>query len=215
MPLPDARALPTSLASGTPAYYCEGMAAFTFGELGGAAFQMAYLVPDIQAGIEWWTEHFGAGPWFVVDRIGGTATTYRGEPADAEFRIALAYSGYLNIELIQTLDDRPSIYKEARERSGYGFHHVAKAVPDLQEAVAAQQAHGLAILFRAPAPGGGELFILDGGEGAPGMIELVADIPATRRIFTEIWRASLDWDGSNPRRDFAEIIAATGLGTAG
>jgi hypothetical protein len=191
------------------------MAEFTFGRPGGVVFQMAYLVPDVEAGIAWWTENFRAGPWFVVDRAGGTGTTYRGRPAEAEFRIALAYSGQLNIELVQTLDDRPSIYRQARERGGYGFHHAARVVPDLGEAVAAGQARGQTVVFHAPAPGGGELFILDGGAGAPGMIELVADAPAARRVFGEIWRASVDWDGRRPRRDFAEIVAAAGLGPPG
>lgn len=179
----------------------------SFGQPVGAAFQMAYFVPDIEAGMEWWTAHLGVGPWFVIDRIGDTGVTYRGKPANAEFRIAMAYSGHLNIELIQTLDDRPSIYKEARERRGYGFHHVAKAVPNLQEAVAACRAHGFVVLHHSPTPGGGQVYILDGGDDGPGMIELVEDVPATRKVFTAVRRASMGWDGSNPRRDFAEILA--------
>ncbi|WP_181801223.1 VOC family protein [Streptomyces shenzhenensis] len=187
------------------------MDGFPFGRPSDAIFQMAYYVPDIEAGMEWWTAQFGVGPWFVIDRIGGSGVTYRGRPANAEFRIALGYSGYLNIELVQTLDDRPSIYKEAREKRGYGFHHVAKAVPNLQESVAAHRALGCTVLHHSPTPGGGQVYILDGGGDGPGMIELVEDVPATREIFTAIRQASVGWDGGNPRRDFAEAL--TGLAT--
>jgi hypothetical protein len=188
---------------------------FPFGQPVDAVIQMAYYVPDIEAGMKWWTAQLGVGPWFVLDRIGDTGVTYRGEPSDAEFRIALAYSGHMMIELIQTLDDRPSIYKEVRESRGYGFHYVAKAVPHLQEAIAAGEAGGLAVLHRSPAPGGGEICFLDGGHDGPGMIELVEDVPAARELFAAVWRASLDWDGSNPCRSFAELVAAAGLETSG
>ncbi|MGW1561232.1 hypothetical protein ACWCQ1_32560 [Streptomyces sp. NPDC002144] len=53
---------------------------------------------------------------------------------------------------------------------------------------------------------GGEVFFLDGGEDAPGMIELVQDNDITRQLFTSVWRASVDWDGSRPVRDFAELL---------
>lgn len=188
---------------------------FSFGRPDGAVVQMAYFLPDVESGMAWWTAQFGVGPWFVVDRIGGDGAIYRGKPSDAEFRIAMAYSGAMNIELIQMLDERPSVYKEAREKRGYGFHHAAKAVPDLPAAVADGIARGLTVLFRSPTPGGGEVCFFDGGDDAPGMLELIADVPATRQIFSEVWRASRDWDGSRPRREFADAIAAAGLDTSG
>ncbi|MFK0159952.1 VOC family protein [Streptomyces sp. NPDC090493] len=183
---------------------------FPFGQPVDAVIQMAYFVPDLKTGMEWWTTQLGVGPWFVIDRIGGTDVRYRGKPSNAEFTIALAYSGHMMIELIQALDDRPSIYKEAHEKRGYGFHHVAKVVPDLQEAVAAGRALGFTILHQSPTPGGGEVCFLDGGQDAPGAIELIADVPATRDIFTAVWRASVDWDGSDPYRSFSEILTAAG-----
>ncbi|MFD9111540.1 VOC family protein [Streptomyces bottropensis] len=129
---------------------------FPFGQPIDAVIQFAYTVPDLAAEMRWWTDELGVGPWFVSDRIDGEGSTYRGEPSRAEFALALAFSGHTMVELIQTLDDEPSIYKEAYERHGYGFHHVAKAVPNV----------------------------------------------------TGAWRASLDWDGTRPLRDFAELLPA-------
>lgn len=178
---------------------------FPFGQPTGAVVQFAYAVPDLAAGMRWWTDHLGVGPWFVNPRIGGAGSTYRGEPGKAEFTLALAFSGHIMIELVQTLDDEPSIYKEAYERHGYGFHHVAKIVSSVKEEVERREASGAEVRFHDVAPGGGDVFFLDAGEGAPGMIELVQDNEITRQMFTAVWRASVDWDGSRPVRDFPEL----------
>lgn len=180
---------------------------FPFCQPVGSIIQMAYSVPDLRAGMEWWTEQLGVGPWFVFDRIGGLGVTYRDDPSEAEFAIALGYSGHMMIELVQTLDDLPSVHGEVRERRGYGFHHVARAVPNLREEVAARLARGFTVVHRALVPGG-EVYILDAGDDAPGMLEFIEDNAVTRQLFTAIWRASLDWDGSNTRRDFGEALAA-------
>ena len=180
---------------------------FPFGQPTDAVVQVAYAVPDLTAGMRWWTDRLGVGPWFVNQRIGGGGSTYRGAPGKAEFTLALAFSGHMMIELVQTLDDEPSIYKDAYERHGYGFHHVAKIVPNVKEEVERREAAGAVVCFHDVAPGG-DVFFLDGGEDAPGMIELVQDTETTREVFTAVWRASVDWDGARPVRDFAELLPA-------
>ncbi|MEU6379017.1 VOC family protein [Streptomyces sp. NPDC046909] len=178
---------------------------FPFGQPTHAVVQVAYTVPDLTAGMRWWTDELGVGPWFVNARIGGEGSTYRGAPGKAEFTLALAFSGHFMVELVQTLDDEPSIYKEAREHHGHGFHHVARIVPDVKVEVARRTALGATVLFH-DLPPGGDVYFLDGGADAPGMIELVQDSPITREIFTAAWRASVGWDGSRPVRDFAELL---------
>jgi Glyoxalase/Bleomycin resistance protein/Dioxygenase superfamily len=174
-----------------------------------AVIQIAYAVPDLKAAISWWIEELGVGPWFVLDRIGREGTTYRGRPADAEFTIGMAYSGKMMFELIQALDDKPSIYKEERERKGYGFHHLAKIRPNVRQLAEAYQAKGRQILFHSPTPGGGEVFFVEGGKHAPGLLELVEDKESTRGIFENVWRASVDWKGERPIRSFSELLIAT------
>lgn len=171
-----------------------------------AVIQIAYAVPDLRAAISWWIEDMGVGPWFVIDRIGREGTTYRGQPGSAEFAIAMAYSDKMMFELIQPLDDKPSMYKEARERNGYGFHHVAKIRPNARQLAEACEAKGRSIVFHSPTPGGGEVFFIEGGEHAPGYIELVEDNEPTRELFKAVWRASVDWKGDRPIRDFSELF---------
>lgn len=119
---------------------------------GEQVIQIAFAVPDLGAAMDWWTDEAGIGPWFVLDRIGG-GSTYRGQPADAEFTIAVAVSGSMMIELVQTLDDKPSIYKEARARHGYGFHHVGKFRPNVKQLAEDYEAKGRSIIFQSLAPG--------------------------------------------------------------
>lgn len=178
---------------------------FPFGQPTDAVIQVAYSVPDLDAGIRWWTDELGVGPWFVNERIGGDGTTYRGAPGKAEFAVALAFSGHVMVELIQTLDDHPSIYKDAIEDHGHGFHHVAKAVANVRDEVALRESRGASVRFCGPVPGG-EVFFLESRDNGPGMIELVEDNDITRAIFTSVWAASVDWDGARPVRDFSELL---------
>lgn len=171
-----------------------------------AVIQVAYSVPDLQAAISWWIEEMGVGPWFLIDSIGREGTTYRGQPANAEFTIAMAYSGQTMFELIQPLDDKPSMYKEARDRNGYGFHHLAKMQPNVKQIAQEYEAKGQAIVCHSPTPGGGEVFFVEGGENAPGLIELVEQNDTTRAMFKTAWRASVDWKGDRPIRDFSELF---------
>lgn len=182
------------------------MAKFPIDEPTDAIIQVAYAVPDIRTAIATWVEQLGVGPWFVVDRIGGPGTTYRGNPGEAEFTIAIAYSDKMMFELIEVLDDKPSIYKEARERGGYGFHHVAKIRPNVGEVAKAYEADGQAIVFHSLTPGGGEVYFVEGRDALPGYIELVEDGPAARGVFEKAWRASVEWNGDRPVRPFSELL---------
>lgn len=170
-----------------------------------AIMQIAYAVPDIQAAISWWVRELSVGPWFVVDRI-GRGGTYRGQPNRAEFTVAMAYSDKMMYELVQVLDDEPSVYKEARERNGYGFHHFGKLQRDAKQLASAYEAKGQAVAFHSPTPGGGQVFFIDGGENATGFIELIEDVESTRKLFESVWRASLSWNGDRPIRKFSELF---------
>lgn len=187
------------------------MEQFPFGQPTNAIIQVAYSVADIQAAMKWWREHLGVGPWYWFERMSSEGGTYRGMPSKATFSIGMAFSGHMMIELIQALDDLPSVYKGARDRNAHGFHHMCKATKDLPGSIAALEARGYTAVFQAPVPGGGKVCFLEGGTEAPGLVELVEDTEATRRIFTAVWQASVDWDGSRPVRDIKEALAAAGI----
>ena len=165
--------------------------------------QTAYVVEDLQASIRRFIADTGAGPFFVLDHFLVPGQTYRGEESKADITIAMGFAGHMLIELIQPLDDHPSVYQKTIKLRGYGFHHFGIACRDVDASSREYQARGYKEAFRAIVPTGGEVVYLDKGDAAQwGFIELLPVTPGMDETFTRFWKASLDWDGSNPVRSF-------------
>ena len=177
--------------------------AMGFGARVGQTVQMAYVVKDIRAAIDWWIAEARVGPWFLLDHFLQPDQRYRGEQATADVAIAMAFAGTMCIELIQPLDDNPSVYKDLIDRRGYGFHHVGVAVSDVDAELAAYQVRGYALAFRANVPTGGAVAYLDDGRNDPGMLELIPATAGMDAAFTAFWAAAQNWDGTDPVRPFA------------
>ncbi len=173
-----------------------------FGQSTGHVVQMAYVVKDIRASMDWWMRDCRVGPWFLLDSFTGPEHRYRGGPSQADVSIAMAFAGHMNIELIQPKDDHPSVYKEIIDRRGYGFHHVGIAVEDIEGECAAYERRNYRVAFRAPVPSGGAVYYLDDGRNEPGFVELIPATPGMDDMFTRYWRAALEWRGENPIRPF-------------
>jgi hypothetical protein len=116
---------------------------------------MAYIVEDMEAAIDHWVRDARTGPWFLLEHFIGADHVYRGEPSQADVRIAMAFAGHMQIELIQPRDDQPSVYREMVERQGYGFHHIGIASEDVDAETAAYVARAVTVLRsrRACRPG--------------------------------------------------------------
>jgi Glyoxalase/Bleomycin resistance protein/Dioxygenase superfamily len=173
-----------------------------FGQSVGQIIQMAYVVEDIRASIDWWIKDATTGPWFLLDHFWAEDQVYRGAPSKADVRIAMAFAGHMCIELIQPLDSHPSVYQEIVGQRGYGFHHIGLCVADVDEEIPTYRARGYELAFRAKVPTGGAVAYLDGGTANPGFLELIPATPGMDTVFTKFWRASVDWDGRDPVRRF-------------
>ncbi|MCB2066328.1 MAG: VOC family protein [Erythrobacter sp.] len=170
--------------------------------LGGVA-QTAFIVPDLHEAIHQWARDMGAGPFFVLPHLLAPGQTYRGAESRADVTLAMGFAGHMLIELIQPLDDHPSVYRETRELRGFGFHHLGIACADVDAASQEYQARGYHEAYRAAVPTGGEVIYLDDGSGAArGFLELLPVTPAMDETFTRFWEASRHWDGSDPVRPF-------------
>lgn len=178
------------------------MAEFGFGQKTGQVMQMAYVVENITASMNWWLMDAKTGPWFLLDSFTGPDQRYRGQPSTADVSIAMAFAGHMCIELIQPKDDNPSVYKEIIESRGYGFHHIGIAVEDTEAEAAAYEARGFEVAFMAQVPSGGTVRYMDDGRTEPGFIELIPATPGMDETFTRFWRASVDWRGEDPIRPF-------------
>lgn len=121
--------------------------------------QIGIAVKDIDKVIETWSSMFGIGPWTFRD-ISGTDAKGRSWKA----RLAFAYLGPLQIELIQPLEGR-IIQSRFLETLGEGVHHLGFYVNDVDGEVANLQAQGAKLLLTDP----GNFAYLDSG-GTRGII---------------------------------------------
>jgi hypothetical protein len=175
-----------------------------FGQPRGGIFQMAYIVEDLGAAIDYWVRDLDVGPWFRLDGFdGGDDAVHRGEKYTATVDLAMAFAGHMQIELIQPNDDEPSVYRETIETRGYGFHHFGVASDDVEAGIAELESKGYVLAFKASVPTGGHVAYMDGGPDQPGFLELCAATPAFEELFGSFHRASVGWDGSDPVRPFA------------
>lgn len=174
-----------------------------FGQAIGQIMQMAYVVDDIDAAIAWWTDDAKTGPWFLLPHFLGPDQFYRGMPSTADVAIAMAFAGHMQIELIQPLDENPSVYRDAIAARGYGFHHVGIACDDVEAEIQAYEARGYALEFLAAVPTGGRVaYLRSPSNAAPGYIELIPATDAMNKHFTEFWHAAQGWNGLDPVRPF-------------
>jgi len=125
--------------------------------------QIGIAVKDIDKVIETWSSMFGIGPWTFRD-IGGTDAKGRSWKA----RLAFAYLGPLQIELIQPLEGR-IIQSRFLETFGEGVHHLGFYVNDVDGEVANLQAQGVKLLLTDP----GNFAYLDSGEAEGVIFELI------------------------------------------
>src|SRR4029079_10295344 len=87
--------------------------------------QAGYVVDDIEAAMDYWSRVLGVGPFFYKERVPIVNYSYRGKSYEPHNSVALANSGPLQIELIQTRNDAPSMYRDFKEAGHSGLPHVA------------------------------------------------------------------------------------------
>lgn len=174
-----------------------------WGQALGAAAQIAYVVEDLEAAIAHFVRDTGAGPFFVLPHFLAPGQVYRGTPSTADVTLAMGFAGQTWFELIQPLDDEPSVYRETIAARGHGFHHFGIAFRDVEAALPRYRADGWREAFRASVPTGGEVVYLENPAApAPGFLELLPATPGMDETFTRFWKAAQDWDGKDPIRSF-------------
>ena len=95
-------------------------------------FQKAYVVKDLQAGVEHWNRLFNAGPFILVPHHKTDRFDYRGTQQEADVSYAFGYLGDMMIQLIEQHDDTPSIYRDMYAAGQDGFHHVGVLVHEFE-----------------------------------------------------------------------------------
>jgi hypothetical protein len=176
---------------------------FGFGQSQTGVFQMAYVVEDIHTEMGRWADQLGAGPWHLIPAFAGVEPSFRGGPTDAAVSLAMGFAGHMCIELIQPLDDKPSVWREGVERHGWGFHHFGVGSLDFDADLARHVEQGHEVVYEAKVPTGGRVAYVDATKDLPGYVELCEVDESTDLTFSRFYAASVGWDGSDPIRPFA------------
>jgi hypothetical protein len=157
--------------------------------------QYAYVVDDLDEGIRHWVEVMGAGPFFVSRNHRGRDHTYRGVLDDAVFSYAFGQAGPAQIQLIQCMDDSPSVYRDMFAPGEGGFHHVACLVPagDMPAEVGrfVDAGYDVASTLHSYVP----VAYLDCRSTLGFFVELHGLNDDVEELFAEIRSAHEDWDG--------------------
>lgn len=163
--------------------------------------QNGYVVRDIEAALEHWTEELGVGPFFYFERAPVSNFRYRGEPSDVELSIALANSGPLQIELIQQRNDAPSMYRDFLAAGHEGLQHVAYWTDDFDIDLERALSRGVSVGHSGESGGPDGRFVYFDTQSHPGTVVELSEISGAKgKVFAHIARAARTWDGSDPVR---------------
>jgi hypothetical protein len=162
--------------------------------------QLGYVVDDIEAAMGHWVERLGVGPFFFLPSPPLGDLTYRGEPTGARIAVALSFSGDLQVELIQPLDDEPTPYRDFLAAHGTGLHHVARFVADYEGAVAAYGRAGMEPFFGGRGLTEKQRFCYFDTETHGGTCSELIETVEIGAFFDFIRSAVVEWDGSEPVR---------------
>ena len=161
----------------------------------GPLMQVSYVVRDLDAAIRHWTAVMGVGPFFVLDHVGFDEIFYQGQPAAIDMAVAIAYSGGLQIELVQQHNAAPSIFRDFLARHGEGQQHVGVATDDLARDLEKLSARGVKPVQWGRASNG-TLFAYVETDLYPGtMVEMVQLSPKLEKAFAAMRQAAETWDG--------------------
>ena len=164
----------------------------------GSVRQNGYVVRDIRAAMRHWTEKLGVGPFFYVKFAPIENFHYMGKASGCRCAIALANSGDLQIELIEQLNDAPSMYRDFLAAGREGLQHVAYWTEKMDEDLARLASLGYQV-GQSGTVGENGRFVYYTTEAHPGTVVELSEISGRKgELFRAIREAAARWDGSNP-----------------
>lgn len=167
--------------------------------------QLGYVVDDIEAGMKHWSEVMGVGPWFYNPRVPIEDYTFDGQRYEPENSVALANSGEMQVELIQTRNDVPSLYRDFMAKGLLGLQHVAFWTTDFDADLARMEARGFSVKMSGRVGERGR-FLYFAEEHHPGTCIELSEVAGPKgKMFDLIREASVDWDGQDPVRPFPDL----------
>jgi catechol 2,3-dioxygenase-like lactoylglutathione lyase family enzyme len=111
--------------------------------LNGKIDQVGYVVRNLEESLPFYEGLFGP---FDVGEVPMEDVLYRGDRIDCKLKIATNNDGPIEIELIQVLEGETPHTEHLRD-FGEGPHHVRFRISDIEDKIAALEAHGYEKIF--------------------------------------------------------------------
>jgi catechol 2,3-dioxygenase-like lactoylglutathione lyase family enzyme len=168
--------------------------------------QVAYLVPDIEAAMDYWSRVLGVGPWYYNPKVPIRNYRYRGQSYEPHNSVALANAGALQIELLQTRNDVPSMYRDFLRAGHQGVQHVAYWTESFDADLARAEAAGFTVCMGGEVGENGRFVYFENRSSLPGTTIELSEVAGPKgRLFKMIREGAVGWDGSDPVRAFPDL----------
>lgn len=172
----------------------------------GEVRQIGYVVPDIEAAMRHWYETLGIGPWFYAEKIVDQNAYYKGRPSPIERSVALANSGFIQMELVQQRNRAPSMYLDFIDAGLTGVQHFAYWTTTFDEHMARATAAGMKVGMGGQVGSNGRYVYFECDAGNPGTVIELSEVSGSKgALFKKIREASENWDGRDPIREFPRL----------
>lgn len=164
----------------------------------GPVRQVGYIVRDVEESIRTFVDVLGVGPFFTMLGYPVMNYEFEGRRSEPVVNVAVAYSGPVQIELIQPLGEAPSLYRELLAEGRPGPHYVTYWVRDLERGVADATRGGARVVQSGGASGAGKFAYLRDPRGA--LFELLETTDFIEAWFGNMQSVAASWDGTDPVR---------------
>ena len=171
--------------------------------------QAGYVVNDIEAAMDYWSRVLGVGPWFYNPKVPIDNYRYRGRSYEVHNSVALANSGSLQMELIQTRNDVPSLYRDFKQAGNLGLQHVAYWTEDFDADLARLEGQGFKVVMSGEVGHKGRFVYFDQVDHPglhPGTVIELSEVAGPEgKLFKLIRESAEHWDGNDPVRPFPDL----------
>ena len=162
--------------------------------------QICWVVPDLFRAIHHWTRQAGVGPFFHFPDVVYEQAIYRDQPwQPVKFHAAIAQAGEMQIELVEQLEEGPSMFRELVAPGESRIHHMSTYTRDFDADLAHYRASGAEVVFSGLMKGAPVCW-LDTVDTLGFMTELITANPLKEQVFAMFRQAAENWDGSDPIR---------------
>lgn len=169
--------------------------------------QLGYVVNDIEAAMDYWSRTLGVGPWYYNPKVPIKNYLYNGQSYEPHNSVALANSGFVQVELIQTRNDVPSMYRDFLQAGHTGLQHVAYWTEQYDADLARLLSQGFKPVMSGEVGENGRFIYFD-TEYHPGTVIELSEVAGPKgKMFDLIRASSQNWDGSDPVRPFPDLNA--------